>query len=120
LNTKQSEVVDLLKRLMVQRNSFGQTQYEVKASDLNDLGHVVSVSISVGLVDETESARAFLREHRHFFVGRRGGVELLSVDAFNRFESTQGKIKGIDNAVRYLPAVSAESTSNYVRKHASK
>lgn len=105
MNTKQSEVVELLKRRMVERNSHGSINYEIKSADLNDLGQVLSVSISIGLVDETEGARAFLREHRHFFIGRRGAVELVSVDAFNRFESVDRKIKGVDNAVRYLPKV---------------
>ena len=105
LTTKQTEVIATIKRLMVERNSTANMQYEVKLEDLNNLGHVVSLSISIGIVEETESARAFLREHRHFFIGTRGGVELVSVDAFNKFESLNGKVKGIDNAVRYLPTL---------------
>jgi hypothetical protein len=103
MNPKQAEVVELIKRRMVERNSHGAINYEVKASDLNNLGQVLSVSISIGLVDETEGARAFLREHRHFFIGRRGAVELVSVDAYNKFESVDRRVKGLDNAVRYLP-----------------
>jgi hypothetical protein len=103
MNTKQAEVVELIKRRMVERNSHGAINYEVKSADLTDLGQVVSVSISIGLVDETEGARAFLREHRHFFIGRRGAVSLVSVDAYNKFESVNERIKGFDNAVRYLP-----------------
>jgi hypothetical protein len=103
MNPKQAEVVELIKRRMVECNSHGEINYEVKASDLNNLGQVLSVSISIGLVDETEGARAFLREHRHFFIGRRGAVELVSVDVYNRFESVDRKVKGLDNAVRYLP-----------------
>jgi hypothetical protein len=103
INTKQSDVIALLKRLMVERNNCGNIAYEVKDCNLNNLGHVVSLSISVGIVDETESAKAFLREHRHFFVGTRGGVELVSVDAFNKFESVERRVKGINNSVRYLP-----------------
>ena len=103
MNPKLAEVVELIKRRMVERNSHGAINYEVKASDLNNLGQVLSVSISIGLVDETEGARAFLREHRHFFIGRRGAVELVSVDAYNKFESVDRRVKGLDNAVRYLP-----------------
>jgi hypothetical protein len=105
LTTKQCDAIETIKRLMVQRVSTANMQYEVKQEDLNNLGHVASLSISIGLVDETESARAFLREHRHFFIGTRGGVELVSVDAFNKFESLNGKVKGIDNAVRFLPTL---------------
>jgi hypothetical protein len=103
INTKQCDVIAELKRMMVERNNCGNIVYEVKEFNTNNLGYVVSVAISVGVVDETESARAFLREHRHFFVGTRGGVELVSVDAFNKFESVDCKVKGINNAVRYLP-----------------
>lgn len=105
LTTKQCDAIAAIKLLMVQRNSHGSISYEVKQEDLNNLGHVVSLSISIGIVEETESARAFLREHRHFFIGTRGGVELVSVDVFNKFESVNGKVKGLDNAVRYLPTL---------------
>ena len=103
INTKQSDVIATLMRLMVQRNSIGNIVYEVKDCDTKNLGHVVSVAISVGVVDETESARAFLREYRHFFVGTRGGVELVSVDMFNKFESVECRVKGINNAIRHFP-----------------
>ena len=104
MNAKQAETLATIKRRMVERASTTNIKYEVKQEDLTDLGHVVSVAVSIGLVNETESARAFLRDYRHFFIGQRGGVELVSVDWLNRFESLNGRrVKGIDNAIRYLP-----------------
>ena len=105
MTTKQCDALATIKRRMVERASAGAIAYEVKKVDLNNLGHVVSVAVEIGLVEETESARAYLRDYRHFFIGTRGGVELVSVDYLNRFESVEGRVTGLENCIKYLPNI---------------
>ena len=75
---------------------------EVKEEDIADMGDFLSYSVVVGMPeDEGTLASVLCREYRHFFIGKRGGVQLRTVSIGNK--TSNRKVAGLQKALHHLP-----------------
>ena len=104
MNAKQTQMIEKIKSLMLAKESLGGlANVEIKSQDLSENEYFVSFSITVGrLDDENTMASVYCRDYRHFFIGKKGGVKLVSVDNNGKFKSPSN-VHGLANAISYLP-----------------
>lgn len=104
MNAKQTQMIEKIKSLMLSKESLGGlANVEIKSQDVTENEHFVSFSITVGrLDDENTMASIFCRDYRHFFIGKKGGVKLISVSNNGKSKSPNN-VQGLTNAISYLP-----------------
>jgi hypothetical protein len=74
MNKSQQATIDAITKSMTRLNQ------EIKISEIDDKNYFVSFSIEVGMPnDEGTAASLICRDRRHFFIGKRGGIKLVSV-----------------------------------------
>lgn len=97
MNNTQAKVIENIKSLMT------EGRLEVKSESIDENDYFVSYSIEVGMTeDEGTLARVLCRNYRHFFIGKRGGVKLVSC-SMGTHSTSPKSITGLRNSVNYLP-----------------
>ena len=102
MNAKQQQVINNIKTsILVKESCGGLADVEVKKEELSENEYFVSYYLSVGrLGDENTMAAVLCRDTRHFFIGKNGGVKLVSVDRNGKHKSPSN-VRGFAKAVSY-------------------
>lgn len=106
MNATQAKVVEKLKAAILANNTYSvNNPAEVKKCEINDSEHFVSLFLEVGRPnDENTMASIHCRETRHIFIGKKGGVSLVSVVNGLSYKSFGYKrVCGFRNVVHTLP-----------------
>ena len=106
MNATQEKTIEAIKEAMLKKESLGGlANVEVKYSHVEDAKSFTSFVLEVGRVgDEGTMAEVFCRDRRHFFVGKKGGVSLVSVDKSGKLKTFgYKKLTGLFNSTHALP-----------------
>lgn len=104
MNKAQTKAVEAIKaRIVAMKSHGGADKYEFKTfetSDPADTALVFLVTEYGNIGDENDMRSLMCRDRRHFAIGKRGGVKLLSLDT-NLKSSNPKNVRGVFNAVNY-------------------
>jgi hypothetical protein len=104
VNKAQAKTVEALRAALVRHKSNGEPEkHEFKTFEVSNGEHsaLVFVTAEYGMKnDEGTMAALICRDNRHFMIGKRGGVKLLSLSA-NLKMSTPKNVRGVFQSVIY-------------------
>ena len=106
MNSAQTKTIEEVKAAMLKKASLGgRIETEIKKLAIEENKFFVSLAIEVGGVgDEGKMTSVLCRDYRHIFIGKRGGVQLMSVSMGSKFKSfRQNSVTGFFNTIHTLP-----------------
>jgi hypothetical protein len=99
----QQKAIDQLRALIVEHHSCGNPdKYEFKQFEIRDHGSFVSLVTEYGRKsDEGTYASLICRDHRHFFIRKRGKIELSSLSSSLKMSNPKNVSGAFESVIWY-------------------